>query len=161
MKRFKDINEVWNAIESGQDVYWSNQSYKLTIEPVNREWRQAQGFAIPFSAKGEFCLRVTCISNWFGSLLLEDEIKALFTIEGNQQIMGYNRKTKDEYQIWTDYGYGMEHELSESSFREAKTRVKGYLVNAYQLKRIKIVKKRVKITKVIPESSDKSINKGG
>ena len=58
--------------------------------------------------------------------------------------MKYIRKTKDEYQIWTNYGYGFDHELSEDTRLEAKKRVKEYIENAYQLIDIKIKKVRVK-----------------
>ena len=58
----------------------------------------------------------------------------------------YKRKTVDEWQIWTDYGYGLEHETTETSRRDAREQVKCYLSNcASILKEIKIIKKRVKI----------------
>lgn len=72
------LEQVWQALEEGKTVYWTNKSYKITIEPLNREWRESNGFEIPFSAKGEQCLRVTCISNWFGSLLDPSELNSLF-----------------------------------------------------------------------------------
>lgn len=77
--QFNNINQVWAAIEAGKEVFWVNHAYHLTVEPVNAEWRKSQGFDIPFSAKGDKCLRVTCISNYFGSLLEETEIHKLFT----------------------------------------------------------------------------------
>ena len=58
--------------------------------------------------------------------------------------MAYVRKTEDEYQVHTNYGYGWEHELSEETRSEALQRVKEYRQNAYQLQGIKILKKRVK-----------------
>jgi len=60
--------------------------------------------------------------------------------------MAYVRKTEDEYQIHTNYGHGSgwEHELSEDTYSEALQRVKEYRQNAYGLKGIKIIKKRVK-----------------
>lgn len=57
----------------------------------------------------------------------------------------YKRKTTDEYQIWTNYGYGIEHETTCSTWKEAKEEKKAYLENASGLLEIKIVKKRVKI----------------
>lgn len=77
--QFRTIAEVWEAVDAGKRVYWSNDAYALTVEPVNREWRERNGFEIPFSAKGAVCLRVTCLSNWFGSLLIETELGALYT----------------------------------------------------------------------------------
>ena len=29
----------------------------------------------------------------------------------------YQRKTRDEWQMWSNYGYGWEHELSEDSWK--------------------------------------------
>lgn len=69
--QFKTIEQVWNAIEQGQTVYWVNESYKLTIETALLENH--------FSNKNGKCLRVTYISNWFGSILDKSELPKLFT----------------------------------------------------------------------------------
>lgn len=82
--QFKTIEQVWQAIDEGKTVYWSSDAYQLTIEPVNREWRERNGFDLPFSTRGEECLRVTCMSNWFGSLLLENEMSNLYLKEVNK-----------------------------------------------------------------------------
>ena len=55
----------------------------------------------------------------------------------------YVRKTVDEYDIETDYGYGWEVELCESTYRKAKERVKEYIKNAMGLVGIRITKHRV------------------
>jgi hypothetical protein len=54
------------------------------------------------------------------------------------------RKTYDEYEIVTNYGYGQEVELTESTFKEARLRVKEYQQNAQDLLTIRIVKRRIK-----------------
>jgi hypothetical protein len=41
----------------------------------------------------------------------------------------YVRKTVDEWQIWTNYGYGWENETTELTFREAREQVKCYRAN--------------------------------
>lgn len=79
MNKFKNIDQVWEALDQGKIVYWKNESYQLTIEPVQREWRERQGFGIPWTTRGESCLRVTCMSNWFGSLLETNELNSLYT----------------------------------------------------------------------------------
>lgn len=56
----------------------------------------------------------------------------------------YKRKTTDEWQIWTNYGYGLEHETTEFSRKDAIEQKKCYLANASGLIDIKIIKKRVK-----------------
>lgn len=55
----------------------------------------------------------------------------------------YARKTKDEWQLWTNYGYGWECECVEESRDEGRLRRKEYLENAQGLKNIKLVKRRV------------------
>ena len=59
----------------------------------------------------------------------------------------YMCKTVDEYDIETDYGYGWEVECCESTYREAKQRVKEYSENARGLVDIRIRKRRVPIKK--------------
>ena len=54
----------------------------------------------------------------------------------------YQRKTRDEWQMWSNYGYGWEHELSEDSWREMRERLKEYRTNApqyrYRAKRVRV-----------------------
>lgn len=76
---FKTIGQVWAAIDAGKTVYWASDAYQLTLEPSNLEWRARCKFAVPFSNRGETSLRVTCTSNWFGSLLTENELGQLYT----------------------------------------------------------------------------------
>jgi hypothetical protein len=82
MKKFKNIQQIWAAIDAGQAVYWASDAYQLTIEETNVEYRQRMGWDLPFSNRDGKCLRVTCMSNWFGSLLLEKEINQLYTKAG-------------------------------------------------------------------------------
>jgi hypothetical protein len=76
MSQFETINEVWNALDEGKTVYCSNESYKITIEPTipNNEFQLNH-----FTRRGDQVLRVTCIENYFGSLLSESELGKLFT----------------------------------------------------------------------------------
>lgn len=55
----------------------------------------------------------------------------------------YERKTYDEFQILTNYGYGWEVEDREFTLQEAKKRKKEYLNNIKA--DVKIRKKRIKI----------------
>jgi hypothetical protein len=57
----------------------------------------------------------------------------------------YKRKTVDEYQLWTNYGYGWENETIEETWKAAKEQKKCYLDNATNLIGIKIIKKRIKL----------------
>lgn len=43
--------------------------------------------------------------------------------------MAYIRKTRDVYRIMTNYGYGWECECEESTYHEAKQRLKEYREN--------------------------------
>jgi len=58
--------------------------------------------------------------------------------------MAYVRKTYDEYNIVTNYGYGWEVECTEETMNEAHQRKKEYLENARGLSGIKIVKHRAR-----------------
>lgn len=59
--------------------------------------------------------------------------------------MAYERKTRDEYEIVTNYGYGWEVELTEDTAEEARERKREYLDNAKGLVGIYIRKRRVRI----------------
>lgn len=58
----------------------------------------------------------------------------------------YTRKTRDEFQLHVNYGYGhgFEHEISEDTRKEAKAQQKCYAENCPQYA-TKIIRKRVKI----------------
>ncbi len=56
--------------------------------------------------------------------------------------MNYQRKTTDTYILLTNYGYGWEEELEESSRREIRQRAREYLANTTA--QIKILKRRIK-----------------
>lgn len=56
----------------------------------------------------------------------------------------YIRKTKDEYQLHGDYGYGFEEVTAEETLREAKAQLKCYRLNQPGVA-IKIIKRRVKL----------------
>jgi hypothetical protein len=50
--------------------------------------------------------------------------------------MAYTRKTRDRYDIMTDYGYGWEAECSEYTWKEAKQTAREYRENTNALVRI-------------------------
>lgn len=55
--------------------------------------------------------------------------------------MAYERKTRDEYVLLTNYGYGWDEEVTEDTMREIKQRAREYLLNTTA--QIKIIKRRV------------------
>ena len=57
--------------------------------------------------------------------------------------MAYTRKTKDVYNIVTNYGYGWEVECSEDDYKEAKQRLKEYRENTSA--QVKLEKKRERL----------------
>lgn len=59
----------------------------------------------------------------------------------------YKRKTYDEYEIETNYGYGWDVELTESTMKEAKQRKREYMENAHGLIDIRIKHRRIPIAK--------------
>jgi len=60
--------------------------------------------------------------------------------------MAYVRKTKDEYEIQGNYGYGdgWECETTEETYKEAKEQLKAYRENISEVPH-RIVKKRIKL----------------
>lgn len=56
--------------------------------------------------------------------------------------MIYQRKTIDEWQLWSNYGLGFEHETSYSTRKEAVQDLKAYRENAGQYN-YKLIKKRI------------------
>ena len=57
--------------------------------------------------------------------------------------MAYQRKTKDIYNIVTNYGYGWEVEVTEETWKDAKQTAKEYRENTNAL--VRIEKRREKI----------------
>lgn len=73
MRRFENLEEVWRAVESGQEVFCENLAYHITVEsdfPQANKWTLRDGKL----------LRVTCKSNYFGALLTQEQIRDLFTL---------------------------------------------------------------------------------
>ncbi len=58
--------------------------------------------------------------------------------------MSYTRKTRDEYEVQGNYGYGWEMVTCEDSRKEAKERLREYRENETGVA-FKIVKRRVKL----------------
>lgn len=54
----------------------------------------------------------------------------------------YQRKTRDRWDLVTNYGYGWEVEVSEYTAREIKQRMNEYVANARGLVGIRIEKHR-------------------
>lgn len=59
--------------------------------------------------------------------------------------MKYKRKTKDEFILLGDYGYGWEEILSEDNFKDIKLRLKEYKLNDFHAKAFKVQKKRIRL----------------
>lgn len=61
--------------------------------------------------------------------------------------MPYQRKTRDEYQLWQHWGHGWEEVCAEDTRREAMARLREYRENQPGVL-VKIVKRRVRIASV-------------
>ena len=58
--------------------------------------------------------------------------------------MAYQRKTKDTWELWLNYGYGWEYTTGEDSRREIKERCKEYRENQPEYPRkIKMVREPI------------------
>lgn len=76
-----NLEEVWNAIDAGQTVCWNSATYEVLVVDSMLDWRKEQRFEVPFSNRDGKSLRVTCVSNYFGSLLSEADLNQLFIKE--------------------------------------------------------------------------------
>jgi len=56
--------------------------------------------------------------------------------------MAYTRKTRDRWDIETNYGYGWEVECSEYTWAEAKAQAKCYRENSYGRFAVRVKKHR-------------------
>lgn len=65
--------------------------------------------------------------------------------ESKGETMAYIRKTRDEYHLLANYGFGhgWEHETTELTAKEGRARLKEYRENAPQF-RYKLQRKRVR-----------------
>lgn len=80
VKSFKTIQDVWSAVDKGLPVYWSNDAYQLTIEDAKVGTSECREYWLNhFTFRDGKLLRVTCTSNWFGSLLNESDLSRLYT----------------------------------------------------------------------------------
>lgn len=74
--KFKNINEVWDAIDKGHRVFWVHEGYEVLVEPDPCPDKKLS------SNRGLQCLRVTYLENWFGSRLNESQLSQLFIKRG-------------------------------------------------------------------------------
>lgn len=72
MNHFKTIQDVWNAIEDGKEIFWHHEGYKVIVEePNNPNYK-------PENIRRGKVLTVRCLDNWFGSLLSEYDLPNLY-----------------------------------------------------------------------------------
>jgi hypothetical protein len=70
------IQEIHEALESGKTVNWVNGLYELHYVNASEE----NEYAKPTFKNGK-AIRVTCVTNYFGSLLREEEFHKCFIKE--------------------------------------------------------------------------------
>lgn len=70
--RFKTLAEIWAAIDAGRTVYWHSPTYQVLPEPDSVPHKHL------YSERDGIMLRVTCLSNWFGSRLEATEIGSCY-----------------------------------------------------------------------------------
>lgn len=68
-----NIEEIHEALESGKTVNWGNSLYELHYVDASEENKYAK----PTFKNGK-AIRITCITNYFGSLLSESEFNKCF-----------------------------------------------------------------------------------
>lgn len=58
--------------------------------------------------------------------------------------MAYVRKTRDEWQLWANFGYGWDYVLSEENKRDIILQVREYRKNTTAALRVRKIRVRVK-----------------
>ena len=69
------IQEIHTALEKGKTVNWENSLYELKY--VDCDENNPYG---KVSFKNGKSIRITCVSNWFGSLMTEKDIEKCYII---------------------------------------------------------------------------------
>ena len=72
---FKTINEVWAAIDSGKSVFWEHTGYKVIVEHADQTNEYQSNH---FTNRDGKVLSIRCLENYFGGLMDEKELSALF-----------------------------------------------------------------------------------
>ena len=85
-KKKLTIEQIWKAIEQGKTVIWCHEGYE--VHPVSYD---DDDFKTRFSYKNGYALRVTYISNWFGSLIDKRELGKCKILNRKPQI-GWSEK---------------------------------------------------------------------
>jgi len=67
------IQEIHTALENGKTVNWENSLYELKY--VDCDENNPYG---KVSFKNGKAIRITCVSNWFGSLMTENDIEKCY-----------------------------------------------------------------------------------
>ena len=73
MKRYKTLKQIHDDLEKGIEIFWSNTRYKVHYVDFEPNLNQ-------YSLKNNKVIRVSCIDNYFGSLISESEISACFKL---------------------------------------------------------------------------------
>lgn len=72
--KFKTLDDIRAALDAGKTVYWSNKAYTA-------HYVDASANHNPYSVKDGKAIRVSCTSNYFGSLISESDIYNCFVVE--------------------------------------------------------------------------------
>ena len=81
MKKEKiTIKKIWNAIKAGKTVCWQNESYE--VHPVESDQNKYSSL----SFKDGKALRITCVENYFGSLIEKNELSHCFILDKSPQL---------------------------------------------------------------------------
>ena len=75
MKNILTVKDIWDALDSGKTVCWSNESYE--VHPVVTNGSEYA----KISERGYQALRVSCVANYFGGLIAIPALSACFVMD--------------------------------------------------------------------------------
>lgn len=72
---YKSLDEIRQDLDLGVYVYWVNSAYQAIYEADHRpDWKR-------YSSDGKNVISIRCMSNWFGSIIEQNEVTKCYKIE--------------------------------------------------------------------------------
>jgi hypothetical protein len=68
------ITTIWKHLKAGRKVYWCHEGYQVLMVPYDLGLNKYS----KLSLRDKQALRVTCMDNYFGSLICESDLPKCF-----------------------------------------------------------------------------------
>lgn len=75
------VSDIWEAIEQGKTVCWINEGYQVMAEMISGDIDTRLYQSKHFTCRGNRVLTVRFVSNYFGGLMTEEDLKNVYVRE--------------------------------------------------------------------------------